>query len=192
MLNTRYITQKHQVNVRLAPLLGLVALASICTAPAYADTRIWLTWPGIIGPSNVVGHVGDIPLTSYSQNASNGGAPASVAVPGAVCGQVTITKLVDKTSPIFLAHVLKANADPQMTITFEVQNGTTTFPYYTVQLQNILPTSITQSDSTTDIITEQIVIKALRFRYTFSGQNPDGSLSEPVQFAFNCATQTGG
>ncbi len=55
----------------LASLLGSVALAFIYTAPAYAATQIFLTWPGIVGPSQVIGHVGDIPLTSYSQNASN-------------------------------------------------------------------------------------------------------------------------
>jgi type VI protein secretion system component Hcp len=113
-------------------------------------------------------------------------------VPQSVCGQVVITKLVDKTSPIFLAHVLRANADPKVTITFEVQNGSTVFTYYTVVLRNVLPTSISQSDNTNDIVTEQIVLKAQAFEYQFSGQNPDGSFSGFFGFRFDCATQAGG
>ena len=186
----RYLIAGIRRTLTLASLLSIVVLAFICATPAYADTRIWLNAFNIVGPSQVVGHVGDIPLTSYSQNASNGGVPARGGVTGSVCGQVTITKLVDNTSPIFLGQILKASLIPRLTITFEQQNGTTVFPYYTVVLETVLPTSMTQSDSTTDIITEQIVLSAQVFRFKFDGQNPDGSLGQPVSFGFDCARQT--
>src|SRR5262245_16052129 len=105
--------------LRLASLLGSVALGFICTAPAYAGTtQILLTWPSFP----------DIPLTSYSQNASNGGVPTRGGASGSVCGQVTITKLVDRSSPIFLGLVLTGNTlIPRLTINFSQQNGTTPF-----------------------------------------------------------------
>lgn len=179
--------------LRLASLLGSVAPAFTCTAPAYATTLIWLTVPNRIGPSTVAGHLGDIPLTSYSQNASNNlNASNGLAGRGvSVCGQVTITKLIDRTSPIFLRYVLMGNfVFPRMTISFEQQNATTTMTYYTVDLENVVPTSITQSDSTSDIITETIVLSAQRFRFSFfDAQNPDGSISPGTTgFSFNCTT----
>jgi len=217
MLNTRIITQEHQVNtgaepmkpyhhfryliaedirrpLRLASLLGIVVLAFICTAPAYAGTtQILLTSPFFDGGIPLT-------LTSYSQNASSSGNgqntspsgnPAGRNVPG-VCGQVTITKLIDRTSPLFLQYVLAGNTViPQLTISFSQQSGTTLpFTYYTIMLENVFPTSITQSDNTTDIITEQIVLSAGRFRFRFFGQNPDGSPRPPVTFGFDCVTQS--
>jgi type VI protein secretion system component Hcp len=156
--------------LRLASLFGSVALAFICTAPAYAATQIFLTWPGILGPSQVIGHVGDIPLTSYSQNASNNGGVS-------VCGQVTFTKQIDSTSPLFLGMVLKGTTSPQATVTFASQNGGTETTYYTVDLRNVIPTSITQSDSAGDVITEQIVLSARAFRFTYTTQLPNGGMS---------------
>jgi len=109
----------------------------------------------------------------------------------AVCGQVTITKLVDQSSPTFLKAVLGLQTFPDMTITFSEESGTTPFTYYTVELANVTATSITQSDNTTNIITEQIVLSASQFRFTFFGQKPDGTASPPVFFNFDCITQVG-
>src|SRR5262249_2251110 len=181
MLNTRIITPKHQINVRLASLLGSVALAFICTAPVYADTQIQLTSP-ILGGSVVS-------LMSYSQNASSNANTAGRNAT-AVCGQVAITKLIDKSSPTFLKAVLTSLQIQDMTITFSELSAERPFTYYTVRLQNVVATSITQSDSTFSIIVEQIVLSANRFQYAFTGQNPDGGSSGEIKFGFNCATQT--
>ena len=180
MANTRIVTQKHQANARLASLLGSAALVLICTAPAYATTQILLTSSRLAG---------SIPLTSYSQNASSNANNAGKNI-AAVCGQVTITKLIDQSSPLFVKAVLVQQTFPDMTITFSEQTGTTPFTYSTVQLGNVIATSITQSDNTTNIITEQIVLSATQFQFTFIGQNPDGSTSKPVSVGFDCITQS--
>src|SRR5215470_13771148 len=166
--------------------LGLVSCVSlltigICTAPAYATTQIQLT-------SSKLAEA--IPLTSYSQNASSNANTGGKNI-AAVCGQVTITKLVDPSSPIFLRAVLSVQTFPDMTITFSEGTGTMPFTYYTVQLGNVIATSITQSDNTTNIITEQIVLSASQFRFNFFEQKPDGTTGPPVTFGFDCITQTG-
>ena len=183
MVNTRIIAQKHQTNVRRASLLGSVALAVICTAPAYAATQIQLT-------SSKLAEV--IPLTSYSQNASSNANSAGKNI-AAVCGQVTITKLIDQSSPIFLGAVLSVQTFPDMTIIFSQGTSSITppFTYYTVQLGNVIATSITQSDNANNIITEQIVLSASQFRFTFFEQKPDGTTGPAVSFGFDCITQTG-
>jgi type VI secretion system secreted protein Hcp len=177
--------------LRLAALFGGVTLGLSWTATAQAATDLFLTWPGIVGPSTVQGHVGDIELTSYSQNASNTANPGSAGggarAGKAICGEITITKRIDSTSPVFLGMVLSGRhtAGP-VTVTFAKSAQDTTF--YTVSLRNVVPTSITQSDSPgPERITETIVFAASQFVFTFTPQLPNGSFGTPVTFGWDCA-----
>jgi hypothetical protein len=58
-------------NVAAFAVTATIGLAFVLPTQAQAATDLFLTWPGIVGPSTVQGHAGDIELTSYSQNASN-------------------------------------------------------------------------------------------------------------------------
>jgi hypothetical protein len=51
--------------------IATFGLAFVFPMQAQAATDLFLTWPGIIGPSTVQGHAGDIELASYTQTASN-------------------------------------------------------------------------------------------------------------------------
>jgi type VI protein secretion system component Hcp len=177
--------------LRLAVLLGGVALGLGLTTTAQAATDLFLTWPGIVGPSAVQGHIGDIELASYSQTASNtfhpntGGGGAGKAI----CGKITITKHIDSTSPVFLGMVLseRVTAGPVI-FTFAKTGVKTDTTFYTVTLRNVVPTSITQSDSTgDDTITETIVLAASQFVFSFTPQMPSGSPGTPVSFGWDCA-----
>jgi type VI secretion system secreted protein Hcp len=174
-------------------VIATVGLAFVLPTQAQAATDLFLTWPGIIGPSTVQGHVGDIELLSYSQNASNTANPDSTGKGGggkATCGQITITKRLDSTSPVFLGMVLseRFTAGP-VTFSF-VKAGTPKDPtFYTVTLHHVVPTKIMQSDSTgDDTITETIVLAASQFKFTFTPQLPNGSFGTPVSFGWDCAT----
>jgi type VI secretion system secreted protein Hcp len=175
---------------RFALLLGSAALGLAWTATAHAATDLFLTWPGISGPSTVQGHVGDIELTSYSQTASNTGSSGGGGGGGtgkAVCGEVTITKRIDSTSPIFLGKVLSGSrTDGPVTITFAKSAQEATF--YTVKLRNVFVTSITQSDDPgPGKITETIILSATQFLFTYTPQLPNGGVGTPVTFGFDCA-----
>jgi type VI secretion system secreted protein Hcp len=182
----------HRRTLRLAVLLGGVALG-LWTTTAQAATDLFLTWPGIVGNSLAQGHMGDIELDSYTQSASNtfhpntGGGGAGKAI----CGKITITKHVDSTSPVFLGLVLseKVTAGPVI-FTFAKSGGPAQnlITFYTVTLRNVVPTSITQSDSTgDDTITETIVLLASQFVFSFTPQLPSGSPTTPVSFGWDCA-----
>jgi type VI secretion system secreted protein Hcp len=170
-------------------VIAALGLAFVFPMQAQAATDLFLTWPGIIGPSTVQGHAGDIELTSYSQTASNTFSQGSSGGGSgkAVCGEVTITKRIDSTSPIFLGMVLsgKVTQGP-VTITFAKSANDATF--YSVSLRNVIPTSITQSDDPgPGKITETIVLSASQFMFTFTPQLPNGSFGTPVSFSFDCA-----
>jgi type VI secretion system Hcp family effector len=152
MFNSRIITcALAAVVTSYLAVMPAQAQDALRIQPRFA-TQIFLTWPGIVGPSNVPGHVGDIVLTSYS---------ASIATPSTTAGppthsQVVITKAIDKTSALFFQMAVNGHVTPTVTVTFASGPAATTF--YTVTLQDVLITSITQSDSPSEIITETITL----------------------------------
>jgi type VI secretion system secreted protein Hcp len=185
-LNGAWEGARQMKNVTAFAVIATVGIAFVLPKHAQAATDLFLTWPGIIGPSTVQGHVGDIELTSYSQNASNTFSQSSGAGK-AVCGEVTITKRIDSTSPVFLGMVLSGRVTSgPVTVTFAKSAKDTTF--YTVSLRNVVPTSITQSDSEgPERVTETIVLSASQFVFTFTPQLPNGSFGTPVTFGWDCA-----
>ena len=169
-------------------VIATVGATFVLPMQAQAATDLFLTWPGIIGPSTVQGHAGDIELTSYTQTASNTFSQSSSGGGSgkAVCGEVTITKRIDSTSPIFLGMVLSGNVTQgPVTITFAKSSNDATF--YLVSLRNVIATSITQSDDPgPGKITETIVLSAAQFEFTFTPQLPNGGPGTPVKFGFDC------
>jgi type VI secretion system secreted protein Hcp len=174
-------------------VIATAGLAFVLPTQAQAATDLFLTWPGIIGSSTVQGHVGDIELLSYSQNASNTANPDSTGKGGggkAICGQITITKRLDSSSPVFLGMVLSERITTgPVTVTFAKSGDAKDTTFYTVRLRDVFPTSITQSDSPgADTIIETIVLAARQFVFTFTPQLPNGSFGTPVSFGWDCAT----
>src|SRR5258708_5399550 len=93
-------------------LLG-ATLALCWTASAYAD-QIFLKVPGINGTVTATSHAGEIFLTGFRTNGGRGrgamggggaGAGGGGGAGAPVCGQVTLAKPIDKTSPLFLAFL---------------------------------------------------------------------------------------
>jgi type VI protein secretion system component Hcp len=173
----------------LASLLLGTALALSCTTDADAATFVYLKWSdtSIVGDSTNAHHLGEVALTSYSQNASN---PVNLTKKGdtALCGQITIMKQIDQSSPAFLGKVLTgsvSSATVPVTITFE-KSAAVAFQFYKVELYQVAVTSITQSDSQADTVNETIMLEAGKFRYTFTPQNIDGTIGVPVTFGWDC------
>jgi type VI protein secretion system component Hcp len=99
-------------------------------------------------------------------------------------------KRVDQTSPVFLGMVLsgRATAGP-VTFTFANSSTDQISTFYTVSLRNVLPTSITQSDSLgDDAIIETIVLMASQFVFTYTPQLASGGPGTPVSFGWDCVT----
>ena len=167
----------------------LLALALSGTVDANAATDVFLKWSDstIVGDSTNAQHPGEVVLTSYSQNSSN---PVNLGngIGKAICGQITIMKQIDQTSPEFLGKVLTgsvSSATVPVTITFE-KSATVPFQYYKVELYRVAVTSITQNDSQADTVHETIMLEAGKFRYTFNRQKPDGTKGAPVIFGWDC------
>jgi type VI secretion system secreted protein Hcp len=180
----------------LSSLLLGIALPLSWAANADAATVIFLKWSdsSIVGDSTNAQHPGEVALTSYSQNDSNhvnlvtGNGRGSGR---ATCGQITIMKQLDRSSPEFLAKVFqgsRSNPGVPVTITFEKSAGgdAAAFQFYKVQLFEVAVTSITQNDTQGDTVSETIMLEAARFRFSFTPQKPDGTAGGNVVFGWDC------
>jgi type VI protein secretion system component Hcp len=177
--------------LRLALLLGAVALGLNCSASSRAAAAIptvdlFLDWPGVPGEAANTGFVGQIVLLSYSQTASNSASNPN-APPRGICGQIAVTKHLDKSSPVLLGQVLSETRTPgPVTISFAKTGGGRDVTFYKVDLHDVVPVSITQSDSPSGDIVETLVFMATRFQFSFIPQNSDGTQGKPVMFGFDC------
>ena len=181
----------------LSSLLLGTALTLSWTANADAATVVYLKWSdsSIVGDSTNAQHPGEVVLTSYSQNDSN---PVNLtrgsgAGGKAACGQITIMKQLDRSSPEFLGKVFQgsvSSATVPVTITFEKSAAEVPFQFYKVQLYEVAVTSITQNDSQGDTVSETIMLEAGKFRFTYTPQKPDGTKGTAVVFGWDCLKNT--
>src|SRR5262245_49885529 len=140
MLRTGTSTQVRRLkSVLLGATFALCCIASADAAQpttTTTTTTILLKIAGITGTSQIPGHVGEIILSGFS--ATNTNTPSGTGGTGggsgkAVCGQVTITKTIDQTSPQFLRLLFLGAHTPSATVTFQSSDGKTTpSDFYTV------------------------------------------------------------
>jgi len=190
------MTQIHRM--RSALLAAGIGIAAI--APAMAND-IFLNIPGVVGESQSAAFPGDIQLTAYSQEFTD---PATIASLGGgrggagnrtTCGAITITKLVDSTSPNFLQFVTRGELINNATIYFvgKPVNNASSAPY-TIALMRVRVTSITQGDTAPNSaagfgITETISMIAERFHFSFLKQNSDGGAATVEKYGWDCLTK---
>jgi type VI secretion system secreted protein Hcp len=188
MLRTGTSTQVRGLkSVLLGATLALCCIASADAAQptTTTTTTILLKIAGITGTSQIPGHVGEIILSGFSTMDTSAPPPSSAGGGGAgkpVCGQVTITKTIDQTSPQFLGLLFTGVSTPSATVTFQSSDGKTTpSDFYTVDLREIFVTSVAQTDFQADKVTETIVLQARVFQFRFFPSN-----GTPVVFGWDC------
>jgi len=173
------------------PLLAsLVAAGAAAPIAAPAADNVFLKIPGIAGEASDSKHKDEIVLLSYTQSFTN---PATVGAGGGAgrvqCGDVKVTKLLDKASPLLIAGVATGKRYPTAVITFR-KAGENPLEYYTVTLTDVFLDSITQTDaSPTDATTilEQVSMTAAKFQFKYTPQDEKGGAAGTVQFGWDCA-----
>lgn len=179
---------------RLASLIsGWLFTGMVAASAAHAADGLFLRLEGIQGESTDRDHVNEIVLLSYSQSFTNPVAPGGGRA-GAVsgqpnCGAITVTKLVDRSSPALIGGVLSGLHISTGVITFR-KAGEQPLDYYKVTLTDVVIHAISQTDaSATDptTIVEQISMSAVRFKFEYTRQRADGSSAGIVAFGWDCA-----
>jgi type VI secretion system secreted protein Hcp len=182
------------------PLLaGTLAAASIAPSTAAADiflrledTQGNLTIPG---ESVDAKHKGEIDILSYSQSFKNpvSSTTGTGADTGKVtCGEITVLKNIDKSSPKLIQEVVTGKHIDKAILTFR-SVGRAALEYYVVSLDDVLVTSIDQTDQNNPArIFERVTLNAAQFKFSYQQQKADGQLLPAVQFEFNCRTNKAG
>lgn len=168
------------------------AFSMACVANASAAVQTFLKFPGVTGDSVVKGHEGDVEFDDMSANASRILNPEGGRGAGAgkvVCGQITMSKRVDTSSPQFLGLLFSGQTTTgPAKITVE-KKGETPIEYYKIELGQVSILSIAQSVADGDEnVKETIILKANQYRYTYTPQTDKGVIGKPVVFGWDCVT----
>ena len=181
---------------KLGAIFAIVGSAVMIATPAIAADEIFLNLLDVRGESTTDGHQNEIVVTSYSQSVSNsstfaGGGGSGVGK--ATCGDIVITKPIDRSSPALILKVLTGAVIPSGTLSFRRigNDGASRGPdYYTVQLTGILITAVEQTDTvgSNSGVQELIKLKARTFLLSYRPQSPTGQFGAPQTFGFDCST----
>ena len=180
---------------RVAGLVAGLVTAFLLTfaTPASAADSLFLKLSGIEGESTDDRHRNQIELESYFQSVQNGATFSfgAGAAGKSSCGEIVVRKKIDRASPALIMRVLTGTRIPDGLITFR-RAGTDQQVYYTVQMTDIIVSSVEQSEvpASDRTVMETVKMKARQFRFNYAPQKPDGSLGPVLTFGFDCVANS--
>jgi type VI secretion system secreted protein Hcp len=171
------------------PLLaGALAAAGVSAAlPASADTFLFLD--NVPGESADDKHKDWIEILSYTQTFRNSGSTAGGGggAGKVTCGDITVLKGIDKSSPKLLEAVAKGDFVKQAKIDFTSVSGKGDRTYYFVTVDEVQVLAVEQTDQPDDArIVERVTLRGSKFSYEYTTQRADGSAGDKVRFAIDC------
>jgi type VI secretion system secreted protein Hcp len=169
-------------------LLTAIAASAIAALPGSALAGSFLKLTNIPGESTNDMHRGEIDILTFTQSFVRVGTTFAAGGAGkAQCGAVTLMKNIDKSSPDLLKHVVIGRHIDQGILTFQ-KNSERPFEYYTITMQDVVVTELTQTDTADPAsIFEKLVLNAREYTFEYRPQDDTGNLGTPVRFHWDCA-----
>jgi type VI secretion system secreted protein Hcp len=171
-----------------------VAMAAtlVASGPAVGAETIFLKLQGIAGEATAAGHKDEIVVSSYSQAMSNTvGVVASGGGSGAgkaICGAISVTKSLDKSSPLLIGAVAQGQRIATGEITFESTGATgASVVSYKIALQDIVISLIEQTDQVPAGVIDHVTFNAARYAFTYTPALHSGAAAGPITFNWDCA-----
>lgn len=193
--NLGSITRRNAMKAGAA-LAGGVALGSAATGVAAADVNssrsgaldMFLKLDGIDGESRSPGHEDEIDVLSWSWGMSHSGTMHLGRGGGA--GKVdvqdlSIVKLVDKSTPILYLNCASGRHVPTGTLTIRKAGGDEPIDFLVIELENIIITDIQSSGSLDEFPTETVSLNFAKVRMEYTPQLPDGTPQESVSMGWD-------
>jgi type VI secretion system secreted protein Hcp len=185
------ISPKSTITWNLARGVCIGTLSAACATAVCAADRIFLKLGDILGASTAPGHRDEIDITSYAQafrNSANFGFGAGGGGGRVSCGDITVLKNIDRSSPQLIMQVTTGRHIPSGVITFST-GGEQALEYYKVQLTGVLVDAVEQVDPPGEVgLTEKVSLKVRQFSFTYVPQNDKGQVGTPVTFGWDCAS----
>jgi type VI protein secretion system component Hcp len=144
-------------------MLVLASGLLIAAKPATAADVVNLKLPGVTGTSTTVGHVGEIPLLSFSEGVS------AKKGTGSSCSELSVMKVVDQTSPLlFVFTMAGVDFTQPVVLTYSKDLGVGgVVDYYTIKMNNASITSV-QNSGSSEVPTESVSFKGTSLDITYT------------------------
>jgi type VI secretion system secreted protein Hcp len=175
-------------------LVAMLLLTFGGSSPLRAALDMFLDIPGIPGESVDIVHKDQIDVLAWGWGMSN---PGTVqAGGGAGAGKanfqdLSVTKYVDKASPLLMADCAKGSHVDKATL-FVRKAGKVPIEYIKIQLTNVLVRSVSTGGSGgEDRLTENISLNFAQMQMDYVPTKPDGSADPAVSFKWDIASNSG-
>jgi type VI secretion system secreted protein Hcp len=162
-------------NARRAVQVVLATGVALGATQAVAATDLFLKITGLPGESTDSKHKDEIELSSFSQSIDNKN-----------CGQLTVTKNVDRASPGLADAAARKFTFGSATLVARRAGVKDAVEYYTLTLSNLTVGKVDQAFSQDQAGTEQVAISSQNMTISYRPQKPDGSLDTPVVSTLTC------
>lgn len=144
---------------------------------------------GIKGESQDSKHKDEIDILAWSWGASNSGSAHSGGGGGsgkASIQDISLTKYVDKASPLLLGKCCQGDHIKEATLTVRKAGGKDPLEYIKLTLSDILVSSTSTGGSGgADRLTENVSLNFAKFKLEYTPQKADGSAEGSVPYAYN-------
>jgi type VI secretion system secreted protein Hcp len=165
------------------------ALFHLTSQGTAMSLSIFLKIDGITGEATATGHAGEIMLQSFTW-----GSAAGTATTGAGAGKisfqnVTVTKVVDKASPLLFHALASGQRVPQCIVTIE--QGDKLKQTIALTLSTCLIESISEVfEAAAPAPQETIVISFAKVQLQYTPQSPTGSAETPITAGWDITTNS--
>lgn len=149
---------------------------------------MFLKLDGIKGESKDKTHSGEIHIDSFSWGLSQSGSFGAAGGGGAgkvSASDISIMKLVDKSSPLLMQHICGGKHIKEGFITVR-KAGDKPLEYLKIKLNDILVSSIHHSGSGgAELIMESLSLNFAKFEMNYVEQKADGSGETPIPASYD-------
>ncbi len=148
---------------------------------------MYLTFPGVTGPSTAAGHAGDIELRSFKFAMRSSTRPAGTISGQPVFDGVHITKLTDQTSGPLMRALTRGTRIPKLTISLREPGARADFQRF--EMTDVVVTGFAQGGKAEPAALENIDLDFASFLSGVTPTRPDGTLGAEVTFGYDVVRQ---
>ena len=149
------------------------------------NSALWLKVPGIPGEALAADHPNEIDLLSVQWSVTNTPGTAT----GGVGGNLTVTKAVDRSSPLLMKAAAAGTVLGTVVVSTE-KNGNPPKTYETLTLTGAKARNFSESTATSGSA-ENVTFSYTSMKLTYYYQNPNTGATTPIAGCWNFSTHAG-
>ena len=177
-------------------IAGMASLSSTSSSVEFAPSAhaaavdYFLKIEGVEGESTDDRHKGEIQIESFSWGASQPGIGQMGSGGGGGAGKVSvhdisITKSVDKASPVLMVSSATGVHFPRAVLTVRKSGDNNQAEYFKVTLSDVLISSYQVGGDQGSLPADTFSLNFSKIEFEYLPQNPDGSLGAPVKAGYD-------